>query len=500
MSTFSIREALLGDNPDPVDSKATSLIRLLLKAAASTAENAGHGMLSGFSIVLNARESCDKIDATMEDIDAISELNEHAEENGWDLFDKYVEGIRELERLLLDELGIFDHPVLNLSITTVEDGLTQTGNWETHRDQLHKQLNVAHKVLQGVHGQPKTDAPKWEQHRDDEAILHQLLTLLKSRETETLGGMGVSINELQTVLYDLEIETRPDDTTVDCVKAAWLIHAATLEELEPSTGAQRKRYLGLEKVWDEVKAFAGVIRGKDDSQVRAAYTELCRVLRGDELPPDVHYLNIIKASKSVMRPFMYQNRTLLKYCRELVKLYNKADKEDLRAANEAHVLSALKHALEAARLAKAASPNAWIIDATSKEDATKAYAKAVDGLKQSLGKYSAQDMVTRLEAEMGTALTDDNNRFDVLKNKCQAVAITPPRTGTPLLVTIKADGSEVNVTVDGSTKIRALIWRQNRKDSSKVYTGAKVDGDKVDIEKTVTELNSAGGFELELTE
>jgi hypothetical protein len=40
------------------------------------------------------------------------------------------------------------------------------------------------------------------------------------------------------------------------------------------------------------------------------------------LPPDADYLNLIKASTKIVRPFMSQNRALLQYCHEVVKLYN----------------------------------------------------------------------------------------------------------------------------------------------------------------------------------
>lgn len=94
MATFYIHTELLGQPPsDPPP--ATSLIRLLLEAAAHKAETAEHGILTGFSIVKTARQSCDQIDRTIAEIDGLAD---NAEEAGaWSKFNKYCRDIKTLE-------------------------------------------------------------------------------------------------------------------------------------------------------------------------------------------------------------------------------------------------------------------------------------------------------------------------------------------------------------------------------------------------------------------
>jgi hypothetical protein len=93
METFSIRTELLGRNADPPP--ATSLIRLLLEAAAYKAEAAEYGILTGFSIVRTARLSCDQIDKTIAEIDNLPDDADEA--SAWSKFNKYWRDIKFLE-------------------------------------------------------------------------------------------------------------------------------------------------------------------------------------------------------------------------------------------------------------------------------------------------------------------------------------------------------------------------------------------------------------------
>jgi hypothetical protein len=95
METFSIHTELLGPSPTADSPPATSLIRLLLEAAAYKAEAAEYGISTGFSIVRTARLSCDQIDRTIAEID---NLPENADEAGvWSKFNKYWGDIKTLE-------------------------------------------------------------------------------------------------------------------------------------------------------------------------------------------------------------------------------------------------------------------------------------------------------------------------------------------------------------------------------------------------------------------
>lgn len=72
---------------------ATSLIRQLLKAAANVAIEAKCDVLTAYSIVKAARESCDKVDASIQTVD-----DEADEDRAWAIFEKYVDDIRLLEK------------------------------------------------------------------------------------------------------------------------------------------------------------------------------------------------------------------------------------------------------------------------------------------------------------------------------------------------------------------------------------------------------------------
>jgi hypothetical protein len=95
METFSIHTELLGPSPTADSPPATSLIRLLLEAAAYQAEAAEYGNLTGFSIVRTARQSCDQIDKNIAEID---KLRDDADEAAvWLKFNKYWGDIKALE-------------------------------------------------------------------------------------------------------------------------------------------------------------------------------------------------------------------------------------------------------------------------------------------------------------------------------------------------------------------------------------------------------------------
>jgi len=95
METFSIRDELLGKSPTADPPPATSLIRLLLEAAAYKAEAAEYGILTGFSIVRTARQSCDEIDKTVAAIDALPESANDAD--AWSKLQAYWRNIKALE-------------------------------------------------------------------------------------------------------------------------------------------------------------------------------------------------------------------------------------------------------------------------------------------------------------------------------------------------------------------------------------------------------------------
>jgi hypothetical protein len=89
---FSIFDALLGRQVAGSPG-ATSLLRQLLKVAATVVVDSDLNALTSYSVVKQARESCDKIDDTIESVNSESD-----DDKAFQIYHKYVEDIRELER------------------------------------------------------------------------------------------------------------------------------------------------------------------------------------------------------------------------------------------------------------------------------------------------------------------------------------------------------------------------------------------------------------------
>jgi hypothetical protein len=89
---FSIFEVLLGRQTQ-VSPGATILLRQLLKAAANVAIDSESNTLTSYSIVKQARESCDWVDTSIQSVNAESD-----DDRAFQIYQKYVNDIRELER------------------------------------------------------------------------------------------------------------------------------------------------------------------------------------------------------------------------------------------------------------------------------------------------------------------------------------------------------------------------------------------------------------------
>ncbi|PVG03794.1 hypothetical protein CPB86DRAFT_748250 [Serendipita vermifera] len=189
-TAYSIHQDLLGDNyahtdPAALGGRATTLIRLVLRAAADQAVDGSFNILTGFSIVKTARESCDTVDATIDEIEAISGNDDVDDVNGWNIFNKYVDGIHSLEELIID-LKLFNPHPANLAAENIIDGLTEIRLWETDRKALSEELAKLHALLHKLRGiDPAPPLSNWEQQRDDVAILRRLLILLGANANDT---------------------------------------------------------------------------------------------------------------------------------------------------------------------------------------------------------------------------------------------------------------------------------------------------------------------------
>lgn len=189
-ASFSIRRKLGDTNAAILDPKATGLIRLLLEDAFNQAIDAINGILAGFSIVMTARVSCDEIENTMDEIDALADEDTEDDDKGWQLFDNYIDGIRKLEELLLEPQGLFETTQVNLSIGTVKKCFKEVAKWEGHRENLGTHLQKLHALIHNSEGTQNVPlVSTLEQRRDDAALLQKLLDLLEKVENRTTGNL-----------------------------------------------------------------------------------------------------------------------------------------------------------------------------------------------------------------------------------------------------------------------------------------------------------------------
>ncbi|PVG03793.1 hypothetical protein CPB86DRAFT_306756 [Serendipita vermifera] len=218
--------------------------------------------------------------------------------------------------------------------------------------------------------------------------------------------------------------------------------------------------------------------------------------------PVERYLKLIKASKNVMRPFMFQNRVLIDYCQRLVTLYNTSTDEGLQIANHQSVSSALDEALKAIQAATDAHPNPspkWSIEPSKEKEAKEALEKAMDSIHPTLEKFGAKDAKKTLEADMQKAATSDTDRFDKLKAWMDKIKPALPSKKEVSLTIKRGTQPDDTVKVLESTKVRELVWRQNQEDAAGEFTGASANGIAIELDKTIGELFKGGPGVLELT-
>jgi hypothetical protein len=164
MGAFSIHNDLLGDSPS-MEPGAIRLVRLLLQVAANTAVDAPNNLFTGFSIVKTAREACDEIQKNLEGIDGLDDDAQSSDETAWEIFDKNVGDILELERSVAISLISFSHnPSRRLlksdllasnhksiqEVESVADYLLEIPKWAADRDRLEQELKHLHDILKGL--------------------------------------------------------------------------------------------------------------------------------------------------------------------------------------------------------------------------------------------------------------------------------------------------------------------------------------------------------------
>ncbi|KAG8820085.1 hypothetical protein FRC17_010253, partial [Serendipita sp. 399] len=292
-ASTSIHEMLLGRPPLPSEQGATGLIRRLLELLANEAIESTTNTLLGYSLVKAAREQGDSIDGLF------GSIENKTEADAWEAFDQGIKDVYDLEGKLLEIKSLLPQS-LSLEPANTVDGKAGIEAWESKRLELLGHLGKFHQ---------RTEETPWEQRCDDASLFRSLMRKVRAQDSQIASpALKTVIDALNNPLADnyaqMMILTSAAQITLG-IKTAWLVKAA-LSEFQTTTNSNRKRYLAQDDVWNAAKSVALLISSNATSQqMQGRYQEFVSKLDISAVTLAAQtYLDLIKASIRVSRPFM----------------------------------------------------------------------------------------------------------------------------------------------------------------------------------------------------